>query len=79
MRNATLALFVAGLLVPQVCCFAQGSKPQSQPAANPMSNGDPSAYLNRDWDKTYALERTGDRLLGNVTVPNNALIWTRSR
>ncbi|MGB2634134.1 MAG: hypothetical protein WAM58_09370 [Candidatus Acidiferrum sp.] len=75
MRNATLALFVAGLLVPQVCCFAQGSKPQSQPAANPMSNGDPSAYLNRDWDKTYALERTGDRLLGNVTVPNNALIW----
>jgi hypothetical protein len=40
-----------------------------------MSNGDPSAYLNRDWDKAYELERTGDRLLGNVTVANNALLW----
>jgi len=73
--RTTFLLIVAGLLVPQVCCFAQGSKPQLPPAANPMSNGDPSAYLNRDWDKAYELERTGDRLLGNVTVPNHALLW----
>ncbi|MGB2664663.1 MAG: hypothetical protein WAK48_11700 [Candidatus Acidiferrum sp.] len=75
MRNATLSLFVAGLLVPQVCCFAQGSKP-AQPAATPTTTAsDPSEYLARDWYKASDLGRTGDRLLGNVTLASGALPW----
>jgi len=69
-------LLVIGLPALHFVCMAQGSKPsQPPPAPNPMSNGDPSAYLNRDWDKAYLLVRTGDRLSGQVTLAKEALPW----
>ena len=72
-----LFLLVLGFLALQEVCFAQGSKPaQSAPNPGPTTTpGDPTKYLNRDWEQAYDKGRTGDHLRGIVTLAEGALPW----
>jgi len=55
--------------VPDWACFASAWNPGPDPA------GDPTKYLNRDWENAYNQGRTGDHLRGNVTLAEGALPW----
>lgn len=78
MKTKLIALFI-GLLVFPSSGFSQGSKPGTgSPAPNPgpsTTPGDPSKYLNRDWNKLLRSGRTGDALIGNVSLEGGALPW----
>jgi hypothetical protein len=70
-------LLLLGFFAFAFACLAQGSKPgQSAPSPGPTTTaGDPTNYLNRDWENVYGQGRTGDRLRGNVTLAEGALPW----
>ena len=72
-----LLLLLLGFLALQSACLAQGTKPgQSAPGPGPSTTaGDPSKYLNRDWEQLYEKGRTGDHLRGNVSVPGGSPLW----
>jgi len=76
MKSKLIILFV-GVLSFHSTGFAQGTKPGAgSPAPAPSTTpGDPSKYLNRDWNKLLHSGRVGDVLIGNVTLTGGALPW----
>ena len=72
-----LLLLLVGFFALESAGLAQGSKPgQSAPSPGPTTTaGDPTKYLNRDWENVYNQGRTGDHLRGNVTLAEGALPW----
>jgi tetratricopeptide (TPR) repeat protein len=78
-----LIVLVIGLVIDlaafQITSSAQGGKPGGMaPASNPgpsTTPGDPSKYLNRDWNTLVRSGRVGDYLVGNVTLLGGALPW----
>jgi tetratricopeptide (TPR) repeat protein len=77
LMKARLLLLLVGIFALESACLAQGSKPgQSAPSPGPTTTaGDPTKYLNRDWENVYNQGRTGDHLRGNVTLAEGALPW----
>ena len=77
LMKTKFLLLVLGFFALEFACLAQGSKPgQSAPSPGPTSTaGDPTKYLNRDWENAYDQGRTGDHLRGNVTLTESALPW----
>jgi hypothetical protein len=63
----------------QITSSAQGGKPGGgAPASNPgpsTTPGDPTKYLNRDWNTLMRSGHVGDYLRGNVTLLGGALPW----
>jgi tetratricopeptide (TPR) repeat protein len=76
MKTKFLLLLV-GYFACEYACLAQGTKPgQSAPSPGPTTTaGDPTKYLNRDWENVYNQGRTGDHLRGNVTLAEGAVPW----
>jgi tetratricopeptide (TPR) repeat protein len=76
MKIKLLSLLLGSFAL-QSACLAQGTKPgQSAPSPGPTTTaGDPTKYLNRDWEQLYERGRTGDQLRGNVAVPGGGLLW----
>jgi tetratricopeptide (TPR) repeat protein len=70
-----LLLLLLGFFVFEVACLAQGSKPGQSAPSPTTTAGDPTKYLNRDWENVYDQGRTGDHLRGNVTLAEGALPW----
>jgi hypothetical protein len=71
MKTRLLPLLV-GFFALESACLAQGSKPgKSAPSSGPTTTaGDPTKYLNREWENVYNQGRTGedeDHLRGNLT------------
>jgi hypothetical protein len=77
LMKTRLLLLLVGIFALESACLAQGSKPgQSAPSPGPTTTaGDPTKYLNRDWENVYNQGRTGDHLRGNVTLAEGALPW----
>ena len=77
LMKTRLLLLLVGFFALESACLAQGSKPrQSTPSPGPTPTaGDPTKYLNRDWENVYNQGRTGDHLRGNVTLAEGALPW----
>ena len=77
LMKTRLLLLLAGFFALESACLAQGSKPgQSAPSPGPTTTaGDPTKYLNRDWENVYNQGRTGDHLRGNVILAEGALPW----
>ena len=78
MKSKVIILLV-GIAAFHSTGFAQGTKPGAgSPAPNPgpsTTPGDPSKYLNRDWNKLLHSGRVGDALIGNVALTGGALPW----
>jgi hypothetical protein len=77
LMKTRLLLLLIGFFALESACLAQGSKPgKSAPGPGPTTTaGDPTKYLNRDWENVYNQGRTGDHLRGNVTLAEGALPW----
>jgi hypothetical protein len=77
LMKTRLLLLLVGFFALESACLAQGSKPgQSAPSPGPTTTaGDPTKYLNRDWENVYNQGRTGDPLRGNVILAEGALPW----
>lgn len=76
MKTKLIVLFL-GLAAFSLSIFAQ-TKTSPSSASNPgpsSSPGDPSKYMNRDWNKMMREGRSGDYLIGNVAVAGAALPW----
>src|ERR1700693_2730091 len=72
-----LIVLLLGLAAFSLSSVAQ-SKTSPASASNPgpsSSPGDPSKYMNRDWNKMMREGRSGDYLIGNVAVAGGALPW----
>ena len=61
-----------GLLTVQMTCSAQGGPGSPAPGAPPV---DPIVMGNRGWDEAFKKGRTGDRLLGEVTIEGSNPSW----
>jgi hypothetical protein len=77
LMKTRLLLLLIGFFALESACLAQGSKSgKSAPSPGPTTTaGDPTKYLNRDWENVYNQGRTGDHLRGNVTLAEGALPW----
>ena len=77
LMKTRLLLLLVGFFALESASLAQGSKPrQSTPSPGPTpTTGDPTKYLNRDWENVYNQGRTGDHLRKNVTLAEGALPW----
>jgi len=72
LMKTRLLLLLVGFFALESACLAQGSKPgKSAPSSGPTTTaGDPTKYLNREWENVYNQGRTGedeDHLRGNLT------------
>jgi hypothetical protein len=68
-----LLLLLIGFFALESACLAQGSKPgKSAPSSGPTTTaGDPTKYLNREWENVYNQGRTGedeDHLRGKFDI-----------
>jgi hypothetical protein len=77
LMKTKLLLLPVGFFACACACLAQGSRPgQSAPGPGATTTaGDPTKYLNRDWENVYNQGRTGDHVRGNVTLAEGALPW----
>ena len=76
--KAKFAALAIGLLVVQMTCSAQGGRPGGGQSSSPAPGAapvDPIVMGNRGWDDAFKKGRTGDRLLGEVTIEGSNLSW----
>ena len=73
LMKTRLLLLLIGFFALESACLAQGSKPgKSAPSSGPTTTaGDPTKYLNREWENVYNQGRTGedeDHLRGKFDI-----------